>query len=171
MLTETGESNLKDVQSSIGGKAKMSEDKRDAAYREVFEESGLRFDATRLEESGSLPDGKIITTCYKVRANLADLTAKSAEAAAATVAKSKHLKDNKNRKICVCIYGTFDELCEVLIRSNIKKLDDNIIGLAVLPVRTAILIDDQSVMVYDDHKTHKNPKTHKTHKTPKYKKK
>jgi hypothetical protein len=133
--------NMRDVQATFGGKAKIEEPFNFAATREVLEESGIFFDPSSLSLFCSHKENSIVTNCYHSRITCSISDHKYNDDRI-DLDPSKNIScDDLNRKVCVSIYGTFDEICDVLTTSTMKDMDDNIIALMILPIDIAIKID------------------------------
>ena len=136
--------NMRDAQATFGGKAKVEEPFNFAATREVLEESGIFFDPSNLTLFCSLEESNIVTNCYFSRIT-SGIGSYNNDSYINYINHNDHTKnmlaDDFHRKVCVSIYGTFDEISDFLVKSDIKDMEDNIIALMVIPIETAIVID------------------------------
>ena len=121
-----------DSQATFGGKCHVGETLKGGIARELAEELGLHVKKSNLDTSMRLRVcGAVTTACYAIHASRV------------RVKYSSHDEegiDDPKRKVCGSGYGTKEQLID-LVKGIERKLNDSIIGIAIIPVAVAIEMD------------------------------
>ena len=160
--------NLGDIQATFGGKLKVGETFMEGMIRELREESCIELAANAITYFSENTFRGNICRCYsasidklfekhefagefadEITNDSTDDSAQSTEIESET--KTSSNIDDKNKKVCISVYGSLDNMIKIVktIQDSKKTPNDNIIALGIVPIEEAIRINRAKTQDWD----------------------